>query len=43
MMENHHYHCENSIAKTGITDVGKKTARLKWDWAGHVTGMHQER
>lgn len=21
--------------KTGITDVGKKAALLKWDWVGH--------
>lgn len=24
---------------TGITDVGNKSARLKWDWAGHVSRM----
>ncbi|KAI5652175.1 hypothetical protein NE865_00513 [Phthorimaea operculella] len=30
-------------SKTRITDVGKKAARLKWDWAGHVCRMHTER
>lgn len=26
----------------GITDVGRKTVRLKWDWVGHVSRMHLE-
>ncbi|KAJ2948721.1 hypothetical protein O0L34_g7979 [Tuta absoluta] len=26
-------------SKTGIIDVGKKSAKLKWDWAGHVCRM----
>ncbi|XP_061723667.1 uncharacterized protein LOC133529882 [Cydia pomonella] len=30
-------------SKTRIADVGEKTARLKWDWAGHVYRMHPER
>ncbi|KAJ2950316.1 hypothetical protein O0L34_g11682 [Tuta absoluta] len=30
-------------SKTRITDVGKKAAKLKWDWAGHVCRMHPER
>ncbi|XP_047995316.1 uncharacterized protein LOC125233366 [Leguminivora glycinivorella] len=30
-------------SKTRIADVGEKTARLKWDWAGHVCRMHQDR
>ena len=30
-------------SKTGIVDVGVKTARLKWDWAGHVCRMHPQR
>ncbi|KAJ8727801.1 hypothetical protein PYW08_016186 [Mythimna loreyi] len=28
---------------TGIIDVGKKAARLKWDWAGHVSRMQGDR
>ncbi|XP_063636081.1 uncharacterized protein LOC134806684 [Cydia splendana] len=27
-------------SKTRVVDVGVKTARLKWDWAGHVCRMH---
>ncbi|KAJ2937401.1 hypothetical protein O0L34_g19084 [Tuta absoluta] len=30
-------------SKTGIMDVGKKSAKLKWDWAGHVCRMHPDR
>ena len=30
-------------SKTRIADVGEKTARLKWDWAGHVCRMHPDR
>lgn len=30
-------------SKTGIVDVGRKAAKLKWDWAGHVCRMHRER
>ena len=30
-------------SNTGITDVGKKAARLKWDWAGHVSRMQNDR
>lgn len=30
-------------SKTVITDVGKKVARVKWDWAGHVSCMHNDR
>ena len=30
-------------SKTGITEVGNKTARLKWDWAGHVCSIQQDR
>jgi hypothetical protein len=30
-------------SKTRIADVGVKTARLKWDWAGHVCRMHPDR
>jgi hypothetical protein len=29
--------------KTGIVDVGARTAKLKWDWTGHVCQMHAER
>ena len=28
-------------SKTGIVGVGKKAARLKWDWAGHANSMHE--
>ena len=30
-------------SKTGIIDVGNKAARLKWNWAGHVSRMHPDR
>ncbi|KAI8421512.1 hypothetical protein MSG28_009555 [Choristoneura fumiferana] len=30
-------------SKTRVTDVGVKTAKLKWDWAGHVCRMHPDR
>ncbi|XP_047998342.1 uncharacterized protein LOC125235798 [Leguminivora glycinivorella] len=30
-------------SKTRIADVGERTARLKWDWAGHVCRMHPDR
>ncbi len=30
-------------SKTGIADVGRKAAKLKWDWAGHVCRMGLER
>ncbi len=30
-------------SKTGVADVGQKAAKLKWDWAGHVSRMHLER
>ncbi|CAG9133292.1 unnamed protein product [Plutella xylostella] len=30
-------------SKTQIADVGAKTAKLKWDWAGHVCRMQPER
>ncbi|CAB0027912.1 unnamed protein product, partial [Trichogramma brassicae] len=30
-------------SKTGIFDVGRKAAKLKWDWAGHVCRMPQDR
>ncbi|KAI5642043.1 hypothetical protein NE865_05735 [Phthorimaea operculella] len=29
-------------SKAGIIHVGKKSARLKWDWAGHVCRMHPD-
>ncbi|XP_063618711.1 uncharacterized protein LOC134791591 [Cydia splendana] len=32
-----------SRSKTRIADVGEKTTRLKWDWAGHVCRMHPDR
>ena len=28
---------------TQVIDVGVKTAKLKWEWAGHVARMHHER
>lgn len=31
------------LSKTGIIDVAKKAAMLKWDWAGHVNSMHCDR
>ncbi|KAL0803449.1 hypothetical protein ABMA28_017178 [Loxostege sticticalis] len=30
-------------SQTGITDISKKTAKLKWEWAGHVSRMHPGR
>ena len=30
-------------SKTRIIDLGVKTAKLKWDWAGHVCRMNPER
>ncbi|XP_061723682.1 uncharacterized protein LOC133529896 [Cydia pomonella] len=30
-------------SKIRIADVGTKTVRLKWDWAGHVCRMHSDR
>ncbi|KAI8441227.1 hypothetical protein MSG28_014876 [Choristoneura fumiferana] len=30
-------------SKTCIADVGRETARLKWDWAGHICRMHPKR
>ncbi|XP_047989820.1 uncharacterized protein LOC125229086 [Leguminivora glycinivorella] len=30
-------------SRTRVVDVGAKTAKLKWDWAGHVCRMHPER
>ncbi|XP_063623893.1 uncharacterized protein LOC134795891 [Cydia splendana] len=30
-------------SKTRITDVRTKSAKLKWDWAGHVCRMHPQR
>ena len=36
--------CNTTLrSKTGIVDVSKKAARLKWDWAGHVSRMHNDR
>ena len=28
---------------TKIADVGVATAKLKWEWAGHVARMHADR
>ncbi|PZC84750.1 hypothetical protein B5X24_HaOG203740 [Helicoverpa armigera] len=30
-------------SKTGILDVGNKSAKLKWDWAGHICRMHPDK
>ena len=30
-------------SKAGIAHVGNKTARVKWDWAGYICRMHQDR
>ncbi|PZC72867.1 hypothetical protein B5X24_HaOG210392 [Helicoverpa armigera] len=30
-------------SRTGVADVGRKAATLKWNWAGHVSRMHPER
>ena len=30
-------------SKTGIADVGHRSAKLKWDWAGHIHRLDQDR
>nr|XP_049706068.1 uncharacterized protein LOC126056577 [Helicoverpa armigera] len=32
-----------SMKQTGVADVGRKAATLKWNWAGQVSRMHPER
>ncbi|PZC76499.1 hypothetical protein B5X24_HaOG204519 [Helicoverpa armigera] len=30
-------------SKTGIVDVGSKSAKLKWDWASHIYRIHPDK
>ena len=34
---------ENIRRRTGVTDVIKRTAKLKWHWVGHIGRQDRER